>query len=77
MLEDAEYQIFEADDAGDERPGDHPGIAPCLLGRKGHCPERAFRRRLQKAKPLEARRALQKPINLDELLRAIQYELQH
>ena len=32
---------------------------------------------LQKAKLLGARRTLQKPINLDELLRAIQYELQH
>lgn len=32
---------------------------------------------LQKAKLLGARRTLQKPINLDELLRTIQYELQH
>ena len=64
-------------DARNERSGGHLGIDPRVLRREGNARELAFRRELQKAKLLGARRTLQKPINLDELLRAIQYELQH
>jgi len=64
-------------DAKNEWAGGHLGIDPRVLRHEGNARELAFSGELQKAKLLGARRTLQKPINLDELLRAIQYELQH